>query len=125
MSGASPDDAARAFVAALNSRDLDAALELWVDDAVLLPAGGAPVEGKEAIRATLAALIETAAELRIDSSRTYVAGNNAVRTGRLMLIGQSADRSAAEVITHFVTVYARSGDGWRIVFDAPAGLPSE
>jgi uncharacterized protein (TIGR02246 family) len=125
VSAASPDEVGRTFVAALNSGNLEAALELWLDDAVLLPPGGSPVEGRQAIRAALAPLIETAAELRIDSSRTYVAGGSAVRTGRLRLIAGSADGSPTEVVTHFITVYARSGDGWRIVLDAPAGLPSE
>jgi ketosteroid isomerase-like protein len=126
MAAASPDEAARAFVAALNSGDLDRALAHWSEDAVLLPAGagGSPVEGERAIRAVLAALIEAATEMQIVTSRTYVAGQSAVRAGRLRLIVKGADRSTSELVSDFVTVYARSGDGWRIVFDAPAGLPS-
>jgi ketosteroid isomerase-like protein len=128
MAAASPDETARVFVAALNSRDLETALAQWSEDAVLLPAGpeGSPVEGKRAIRGVLEALIETATELQIVTSHTYVAGQSAVRAGRLRLIIKRADgpQSTSELDTDFLTVYAKSVDGWRIVFDAPAGLPS-
>jgi ketosteroid isomerase-like protein len=85
MAAPSPDEAARTFVAALNSSDLDTALAQWSEDAVLLPAGAgsSPVEGKPAIRGVLAALIEAATEMQIVTSRTYIAGQSAVRTGRL------------------------------------------
>jgi ketosteroid isomerase-like protein len=119
---ASPEAVAQVFVAAINSGDLDSALDLWVDDAVCVPAGAAPAAGKQAVRGVLAALIDNGTKLTIETSRTYIAGATAVRTGRLKLSGRGAGEEPFEVRTDYVTVYAFGDAGWRIAIDAPAGL---
>ena len=120
----SPEAVAQAFEAAINAGDLDAALALWHDDAVFVGAGAAPIEGKQAVRGVLATLIDNRTRVRIETTRTYIAGPTAVRTGRLKLSGTGGGGKAFELATDYVTVYAKDEDGWRIVIDAPAGLSS-
>jgi uncharacterized protein (TIGR02246 family) len=124
-SPASPEAVASAFASAINAGDLDAALNLWVEDAVFVPADGAPIEGKQGVRGVLATLIENATELTIETARTYIAGATAVRAGRLRVSGVGVGGEPFEVATDYVTVYARDQDGWRIALDAPAGLRGE
>jgi len=109
-------------VAAINSRDLDAALELWAYDALFLPVVGDPVAGRDAIRHVLGALTSSGTMIEIETASTYVAGDTAVRFGRLKLVSQQAD-DATEFSSSYVTIYRRGDHGWRIVVDAPAGFP--
>lgn len=119
----SPDEIAQAFETAIADGDLEAALALWLDDAVFVPAGAAPLTGRDAIRTVLAGLIDAGTRLRMAASGSYVAGAVALRSGRLTLSGKGADGEPFETVTDFVTVYALTEDGWRIALDAPAGLP--
>ena len=50
MSTDSPDAVAAAFVAAVNAQNLEAALELWTDDAIFIAAEGSPLVGRDTIR---------------------------------------------------------------------------
>jgi SAM-dependent methyltransferase len=108
-----PADVARAFAAAVNGRDLDAALALWSDEALIVSPDGVPTRD---VAAAVAALIENGVTLAIEVEHTYVAGDVATATGTLTM-GNSA--------SSFTAVYGRDGDGrWRIAIDAPWGLPA-
>lgn len=107
---------------ALNAQDLDAVMDLWADDAVLVPAEGPPVVGREAIRDLLSGLTSTGTRLQIETSTTYVAGEAAVRVGSLKLVGSGGGDAPVELSSSYVTVYRRGSDAWRIAIDAPAGF---
>ncbi len=124
MPAASPEAVAEAFVAAVNSQDLEAAIELWADDALLLPAGGSAVVGKEAIRQLLSGLTSSGTTMRIETSTTYVADETAIRVGRLKLVSGGDADPTFELPSDYITVYRRRADGWEIVIDAPAGFPA-
>jgi ketosteroid isomerase-like protein len=117
----SPDAVAEAFVAAINAGDLDAALELWLQDAVIVRGGGVALRGKDAIRGVLATLIDNGTQLAFESTAGYAAGAAAVRFGMLKMSAQAANGAGYEGVTRFLTVYARGEDGWLIAIDAPAG----
>ena len=113
---------AEAFEAAIAERDLQAALDLWLEDAVFIPPGAAPLHGRDAIRGVLAGLIDGGATLSSETVGVYVAGGVALRAVRLRLTGHDPDGEPFETVTDGVTVYALTEAGWRIAIDAPAGL---
>jgi uncharacterized protein (TIGR02246 family) len=121
MGVASPEAVAQAFAAAINSGDLQGALELWLDDAVFVPADGVPLQGKDALHGVLGALVENGARMRIEMEGCHVAGPAAVGYGTLSFTTPSDENGSS---TRFTAVYARDPDGsWRIAIDAPWGLP--
>lgn len=113
----SPDAVAQAFVAAINAGDIDAALELWLDDAVLVGPRDAALRGRDAIRGVLTTLIENGTKLAFESVESYVAGNAGVRTGMLRMSVHRTSGAGFDGVASFLTVYARSGDDWRIAID--------
>jgi SAM-dependent methyltransferase len=107
-----PAETARAFAAAVNARDLDAALALWEDDAVIVAPDGTATDD---VATAVATLIENGVTMDIGVERVHASGRTAVATGTLTM----GDASGA-----FVVVYARDSAGhWRIAIDAPWGLP--
>jgi uncharacterized protein (TIGR02246 family) len=120
---ASPDDLAETFFAAINTGDLEAAVQLWLDDAQFVGPGAAPIEGMDAIRGVLATLIDNRTQMAVADVTTFVAGPVAMRTGWLKLTGTPPHGEPFESVSEFVTIYALGDDGWRIAIDAPAGLP--
>ncbi len=123
MPAASPEAVAEAFVAAVNSQHLAAAIDLLADDALFLPAAGSAVVGKEAIGQLLSGLTSSGTLIQIETSSTYVAGETAIRVGRLKLLIGGDAASTFELPSDYVTVYRRRADGWEIVIDAPSGFP--
>ncbi len=115
---------AEAFEAAIATRDLEAALDLWLDDAVLVPAGAEPLHGRDAIRGVLAGLIDSGTQLTGEVAGLFTAGDVAVRAVRLTLTGRGTDGEPFETVTDGVTVYALTEAGWRIAIDAPGGVTS-
>jgi len=118
-----PKELSSAFAAAMARGDVDAALAMWADDAVILAADGAAVRGRENIRAALAALVDHGTSVEIELGRLHRAGDVAVATGSLTLSGAGVD-GPFEQRSESTVVYARGADGlWRIALDAPWGLP--
>jgi len=67
MPAGSPEAVAEAFVAAVNSEDLEAAIDLWADDALFLPVAGDPLAGKEAVRQLLRGLTSSGTKMQIET----------------------------------------------------------
>jgi len=124
---AEPTDPAQlsaAFAAALERGDVEAALDMWSEEAVIVTAEGDPVRGRAAIGAALRALVDNGTRTEIELDRTLVAGDVAVGFGTLTLSGTSADGGAFRQRSSSTVIYARGADGtWRIALDAPWGLP--
>lgn len=125
MPAETPADLLAAFLAAVNARDLDAAIELWREDAVIVQPDGQPLRGREAVAGALRALIDGGVELQTEVASIIEAGDVALVSGTLTLSlpngdglnGRFTNRSSS------VVIYKRGVDGWRIALDAPWGLP--
>ena len=124
MPADSPEALSAAFGAAINSGDVAAALELWLEDAAIVQAGGQMVRGREAIGAALQALVRHDVSLEIDVERVFSAGGVAIATGTLTMSTVGEDGEPFTQRSRSVVVYARGSDGrWRLAIDAPWGLP--
>jgi uncharacterized protein (TIGR02246 family) len=119
----SPEAVSRTFAAAINARDLPAALELWTADATIIGPHGDCTRGRDAIAPALRALVEHDITLQIDLADLFAAGEVAIATGTFTLSGTGADGHAFAAKSTSVVVYLRTADGWRIAIDAPWGLP--
>jgi uncharacterized protein (TIGR02246 family) len=123
-SESTPQQLSAEFAAAIEARDVPAALALWSHDAALIQADGQAIRGHEAIEPALRALVENGVRLDIRLARAVEAGDVAVGTGTLTITGTDADGRSFEHSSDSIVVYRRSADGgWRIALDAPWGLP--
>jgi uncharacterized protein (TIGR02246 family) len=121
----SPEELSMAFAEALRKRDVERAVELWVDEPTILAPTGEALQGREAVRAALIALIENGADVQIELSRSVTAGDVALGLGTLTLSGVGADGEPFNQRSSSAVIYSRAADGrWRIAIDAPWGLPS-
>ena len=101
------------FVAAFNSRDLDALQGLYAADAVLVPVPGQPTSGGGILQAT-EYLISLGSPMQAEVRRAYVAGD----LGLLVV-----DWKVGELSGTATDVVRREGDGlWRYVIDNPHGV---
>jgi uncharacterized protein (TIGR02246 family) len=120
----SPAELSAAFAEALAARDVERAMELWVEDPTILTPNGEAVQGRAAITAALRALVENGAEVQIELTRTVAAGDVALGLGTLTLSGIGADGEPFSQRSSSAVIYSRGADGgWRVAIDAPWGLP--
>jgi uncharacterized protein (TIGR02246 family) len=125
MSADTPEALSAAFGAAMNAGDVQAALELWIEDAAILQPGGQMVRGREAIGAALRALIEHEVQLEIDVEQVFAAGDVAVAVGTLTMSTRGEDGEPFTQSSRSAVISSRGSDGrWRLAIDAPWGLPS-
>jgi ketosteroid isomerase-like protein len=54
-----PEALSRAFAEAINARDIESAIDLWIDDATIVQADGQAIRGKAAVAGALHALIDS------------------------------------------------------------------
>lgn len=121
MATADPNELPRAFAAAMSAGDVDAALELWVEDPLVIQPDGGALRGRGALEQALRHAVAEDTSFQIDVSAIYVSGDIALTRGTLTLRG-GAGEDAFEHVSHGTVVYTRGGDGWRIAIDAPWGL---
>jgi uncharacterized protein (TIGR02246 family) len=125
MAAQTPAALLAAFLAAINTRDLDTAVGLWRDDAAILQLDGEVQRGRDGITRALRALIDNRIEIHTEVSGIVEAGDLALVTGTLTLSGENGDGSESRFShrSSSVVIYRRDADGWRIALDAPWGLP--
>ena len=120
-------DLLAAFLAAVNARDLDAAIELWREDAVIVQPDGQPLRGRaRPSPARCEALIDGGVELcRRRSRASSRRATSALVSGTLTLDIPNGDGPDGRFTnrSNSVVIYKRGADGWRIALDAPWGLP--
>ena len=120
----SPEHLSAAFAAAINARDVPAALDLWVEDGAIVQPDGNALRGRDAIASALQALVDNHVTLEIELANVFAAGDVATALGTLTLNGTGHDGTSFAQRSESVVVYARGTDGgWRIALDAPWGLP--
>jgi len=120
----SPEAVSAAFASAMRARDLAAAVEHWLEDALMIQADGQTLRGRDAIASALGALIDNRVVVEISLDRVLSAGDVAVGVGSLTRSGADADGEPFTPSSESAIVYARQPDGrWRLAIDAPWGLP--
>lgn len=100
--------------AALNAGDVDALAALYADDARLMPPGGPMTSGKEAVRASLGAMIDAGQGGTLTTVEAMVSGNMGYH------VGTYQTTAGGEVVDtgKFVEIWNRGADGeWRIASD--------
>jgi uncharacterized protein (TIGR02246 family) len=139
-SGPTPEDEAAAMAGierhnvaveqALSAGDLDALMAEIAEDAVWLPPGEEPIEGKEAIRAfyeDLFSQVRLEGRLSPEHLEVHVMGDWAVLRG--VLVGSVTPLGGGEpasLANKFVNVLRREPDGsWKHVWDIWNPMPQE
>jgi uncharacterized protein (TIGR02246 family) len=98
MTVAEVDAVAQAFHDGVESQDAGALAELYHEDARFLAPGFQPAEGRDAIRATMQALIDMGARsLDIEPLDLRVAGDMTIEYGRYSLGLETPDRAMTDV----------------------------
>jgi uncharacterized protein (TIGR02246 family) len=114
-----PAGVSDAFATAINAGDLDGALLLYRDDAVLLSPDGNGARGVSAIRELLAGLISMRVEMTMRVKTMIVTDDFALASEDwTMRLATDAGEQRGQSVVGF----ARGADGWRFVIDAPWGL---
>ncbi len=119
MGAKTPTELHELFARGFNAKDVDALLELYEDDAVLVPAPGAPVQGKDAIREALEGFLAMDGTIEfLAESEPVVSGELALTHGRWRLTIEGGEPMEAET----AEVSRLDADGvWRYVLDNPWG----
>ncbi len=121
----SPAELSSAFAEAIARRDVERAMELWVEDPTILTATGEPIRGRTAIAAALRLLVDSGTDVKIELTTSVTAGDVALGLGTLTLSGTGADGQRFSQQSNSAVIYSRGVDGsWRVAIDAPWGLPA-
>jgi ketosteroid isomerase-like protein len=116
-----PEQVTLAFVAAHNAGELDTAASFFARDACFLTPDATAIRGREEIRAVLAQLIASRAEIQVEDQSMLTAGEMALSTQRWTM--RSGGASAPFVQTSNATVLLRRLEcSWKLAILAPWGL---
>ena len=97
-----------------NGGDTAALGRLYADDGKVIPAGGAPTQGQEAIAAFFADLQAKGFKgHKITVQDTVEKGETLILTGRWQLSGPTEDGGTKDYGGNWVNVLERRGDAWR------------
>ena len=116
---ASPRLACAALKRALGGGDLDAAADCFSPDACLVAPDGTEVHGTGAIRARLAGLIASGAEVEIELAGVLAAGDVALAHERWSF--RSEGEQGASQAPHPTLVLRRVEGEWKLAIAAPWG----
>jgi uncharacterized protein (TIGR02246 family) len=101
---------------AFNADDMQALAAFYTPDALVIPAGGAPVSGPAAIAAFFADLKSKGfSGHAITVDKVLDQGATQIATGKWQLDGPSEDGTPKRYGGNWVNVLTKSGDGWRVV----------
>lgn len=109
------------FEAAFNNGDLDALVDLYEPNAILVPSPGQPALGKDQIRAALQAFLAMRPAIRIQTSAVLETGDGlGLTSGKWSLKGAGPDGQTVEMAGVSAEVLRRQVDGrWLYVIDNP------
>ncbi len=119
---ASVQEAMQAFLQAFNAGDIEGILSHYAADAVFINEHGDEVSGVDAIRETLAFLVDMKPSLTIDKSKTVAVGDTASTISSWTMTGTGPDGAPFETKGSGYDVMRRQSDGsWKMVIDCPWG----
>lgn len=125
LRASTPEEIHRLWAEAYNAGDLEALLDLYEDEAVLVPQPGVPpVAGHKAIRSALESFLSQKGDLKIEIATTQVicSGGLALLRSRWKLSGPGRDGKPVAVTHNSAEVARSQADGsWRYVIDNPFG----
>ena len=122
MKSPTPEQAAQGFVDAINRGDVDAALQFYESDAMLVVQPGLMVSGHAALRDALSQMLALRPTLTCTASETLQAGDVALHHLSWTLTGTAPDGSPVQQQGRSADVSRRQSDGsWRLVIDNPFG----
>ncbi|HEX4585971.1 MAG TPA: nuclear transport factor 2 family protein [Burkholderiaceae bacterium] len=122
---ASPEECEQAFYEAMESADIEAISDAWLDDedVVCVHPGGARLIGYSAVRASLVALLSSGpVQIRTVSRKCFesptVAVTNVIEE---VVVVQSGGRQLVHVIA--TNAFAKTPSGWKMVLHHAAPAP--
>jgi uncharacterized protein (TIGR02246 family) len=125
MPANTPEELHRLWAEAYNAGDLEALIELYEAEAVLVPQPGQPpVVGREAIRRALKGFLARKGELKIAIATAFAlrGGEVALLRSRWTLEGRGHDGQDVALTHQSAEVARRQADGsWRYLIDNPFG----
>ncbi len=113
---ADPESVVRDFCTAFSRCDIEELLGFFAEDAVYHNIPIAPVEGREAIRATLAQFVDPSGEAKFEVRHLAVSGN-AVLTERVDHLTIQGKKVSLPVMGAFEVDGAGKIKAWRDYFD--------
>jgi ketosteroid isomerase-like protein len=114
----------------LNGGDVDRALALYSDNAMVLVAGNGAVQGRDSIRAFLSGTMPRIVEILTGLNDFAASENLAYAAGPLLYTYRTGESGLVHTVSgHHVTVLVREGRRWRIRsqvlrYEEPAAQPS-
>ena len=122
MTQPNPLDIVNNLTAAINRGDLDAAVDLYEQDAVLVVQPGKIARGRSAIREALAGFISLKPTLRGQAQQIVDRDDIVLHCSRWILTGTSPDGKKVEMGGVSSDILQRQSDGsWLIAIDNPWG----
>jgi uncharacterized protein (TIGR02246 family) len=117
-----PAGVSAAFVQAINAGDLESAIGLYREDAVLLAPDGSQARGTGAIRALLENLVTMRVQMTAQVKSIVVAEDFAVACEDWTMRLDTGRAQDNEQRGQSIVCFAHAEDGWRFLIDAPWGL---
>lgn len=122
MPAQTPQDVPRLIIEALNAQDLEAALSLYEDNAILVPEPGVSAIGLDEIRAALADLLAMKPTGTIETKTADITGDIALMHSPWTQVGTDEDGGKVSLSGITAEVVRRQPDGtWKYVIDDPWG----
>jgi|ERR1035438_5585210 uncharacterized protein (TIGR02246 family) len=122
VSSDSPAAVSEAFVAAINTGDLNGALALYHDDAVMLAPDGSQARGAKAIGELLAGVISMQLQMTTRIETVIETGDIAIAAEQWTMRLRAPDGITGDHSGCSIVLFTREKAGWRFLIDAPWGL---
>lgn len=117
-----PEEVTPYIAGAITAGDLDAAIKIYVPDAVFVTKPGTAVQGHEAIRATLSEFMQLKLPIKATDKHVVVSGDVALVISEWVMEGNGPDGKPMKLSGTSSDVVRRQADGvWRFVIDNPFG----
>ena len=118
----SPAAVSEAFVTAINTGDLPAALALYRQDAVMLAPDGSQARGAKAISELLGGVVSMQVHMTTRIKNVIETGDIAVAAEEWTMRLRGPDGTSSDQSGHSIVLFTREHAGWRFLLDAPWGL---
>ena len=120
MTARTPAEVHHRFAESVAAKDLDALVDLYEPDAVMVPEPGRIIQGQEGIRKNLQELLATNPRLESETTAVVRAGEIAMLRARWSIIGTAPNGSAVHYSGESTEIVRMQADGtWKCVIDNP------